>query len=187
MTVPELAVTTGILAVVTAVAVATASASPDLIQAAGAARYLAGRLHQVRAASLSRGVNVALVFRVDGADIRYAVAIDGNRNGVRSADVTTGTDRLIEAWERIDDHFSRMSLGLAPGITDPDSGQPLAGSPVRLGGSSVLAFSPDGGSTSGTVYLRSRAGVQYAVRVLGTTGRTRILRFDPWTRQWESP
>ena len=37
-------------------------------------------------------------------------------------------------------------------------------------------MSADGTATSGTLYVRGRR-VQYAVRVLGVTGRTRMLQY----------
>ena len=187
VTVAELVITLGVVAALASTALATASGARDVLAAAGAARYLAGRLHQVRAASVSRGVHVALVFRADGADFCYGVFADGNRNGVRTADIAAGTDRQVDPCERLGDHFAGVTFGIWPGVTDPDSAAPLSGSPLRLGGSTVLSYGPDGGSTSGTVYLRGPSGLQYAVRVLGTTGRSRILRFDARSQRWEAP
>ena len=60
----------------------------------------------------------------------------------------------------------------------------LTGSPLKLGGSSVLSFGPVGGATSGTVYLRGPGEQQYAVRLLGVTGRSRLLRFNFRERRW---
>ena len=56
--------------------------------------------------------------------------------------------------------------------------------PVRLGRSDTLTFSPFGTATSGTIFLRSRKGRQYAVRVLGASGRTRVLEYRHETRSW---
>jgi hypothetical protein len=45
--------------------------------------------------------------------------------------------------------------------------------------------SPDGTATSGTLYVQgSRA--QYAVRVLGATGRTRVLKYERGSGAWVS-
>ena len=54
---------------------------------------------------------------------------------------------------------------------------------IRVGSSRILTLGPDGTATSGTLYLHGRRG-QYAVRVLGATGRTRVLRFDTGTGRW---
>ncbi len=56
--------------------------------------------------------------------------------------------------------------------------------PVRLGSANTLTFSPLGTATSGTIFFRSRTGRQYAVRVLGATGRTRVLEFRHETKSW---
>jgi hypothetical protein len=36
------------------------------------------------------------------------------------------------------------------------------------------------------VYIRGRSKVQYVIRILGDTGRTRVLKFDPHARQWKA-
>jgi hypothetical protein len=48
----------------------------------------------------------------------------------------------------------------------------------------LMSFTPIGTATSRTLYLRGRDASQYAVRVLGATGRTRVLRYVTATRQW---
>ena len=156
----------------------------DSLHAAGAARHVAALVHATRAEALRRGVHVALVFQPSGLDFRFAMFADGNYDGVRSADMTAGIDRQVSAWVRIGDQFPRAAFGIVPGVPDPDSGSALAGSPLKLGGSSLLSFGPAGGATSGTVYLRGPAEQQYAVRLLGSTGRSRLLRFDFGERRW---
>jgi hypothetical protein len=156
----------------------------DSLHAAGAARHVAALVHAARAESLKRGVYVALVFQLSAPDLRFAMFADGNHDGVRSADMAAGIDRQVSAWVRIGDQFPRAAFGIAPGVTDPESGSTLTGSPLKLGGSSVLSFGPDGRSTSGTVYVRGPAAQQYAVRLLGSTGRCRLMRFDFRERKW---
>jgi hypothetical protein len=50
----------------------------------------------------------------------------------------------------------------------------------------MASCTPLGHCTPGTVYVRSARGEQFAVRVSGVTGRTRLLRFDPGTRTWRA-
>jgi hypothetical protein len=50
--------------------------------------------------------------------------------------------------------------------------------------SALLSFTPTGTASSRTLYVRGRDGSQYAVRVLGATGRTRVLRYAPAIRAW---
>jgi hypothetical protein len=156
----------------------------DLLHAAAAARHVATLVHATRAESLKRGTHVALVFQPSSPDFRFAMFADGNHDGVRSADMAAGIDRRVSSWVRIGDQFPRAVFGIASGVTDPESGTTLSGSPLKLGGSMVLSFAPDGGSTSGTIYLRGPAAQQYAIRLLGSTGRCRVLRFDFKSRSW---
>jgi hypothetical protein len=45
------------------------------------------------------------------------------------------------------------------------------------------AISPDGSCTGGTLYIRGVRS-QYAVRILGATGRARLFRYDWGSRTW---
>jgi len=56
--------------------------------------------------------------------------------------------------------------------------------PFRNGVAKLLALNADGTATPGTLYMRSTNRAQYAVRVLGSTGRIRVLRFDAALRRW---
>jgi hypothetical protein len=176
-----------VLLVAGAAAVPRLGAERDILRAAGAARHLAGRVQWTRAESVKRGTHVALQFLPDGSDYRYGVFADGNRNGVRAADISRGIDPQVAPWERLADHFAGVSFGIVPGVTDVESGGLVSGSPLRLGGSSLLSFGPSGGASSGTIYLRGRREQQFAVRVLGATGRSRLLRFDFTTKRWAAP
>jgi hypothetical protein len=65
-------------------------------------------------------------------------------------------------------------------VSDVD-GSPSSGADgLRIGASGILMLGPDGTATSVTLYARGRRG-QYAVRILGVTGRTRVLRFHAGT------
>jgi type II secretory pathway pseudopilin PulG len=182
-----------VLIVLTAMIVVGAMAAPTLggrrddLATAGAARHLATQLQHGRMDAIRRATHVAYRFQVVGAGIRYALFADGNGNGVRTVDIGHGVDAQVSAWESLSDHFAGVTFSIAPGVMDIDSGSPIAGDPVRVGGSGLLSFSPTGTATSGTLYLSGRTGQQYAVRVLGATGRIRILRFVRGENQWTSP
>jgi hypothetical protein len=78
-----------------------------------------------------------------------------------------------------------VEFGALPGLPPVDPGGTAPGSdPIRLGSGNIASFSSLGTSSSGTVYLRGRRDAQYAVRIFGETGKTRMLKFDPRTRQW---
>jgi hypothetical protein len=77
-----------------------------------------------------------------------------------------------------------VRFGLRAHVPDLDGIRASAdGDGVRIGTSRILSMGPDGTATAGTLYLRGRRG-QYAVRVLGATGRTRVLRYEAGTDTW---
>jgi hypothetical protein len=55
---------------------------------------------------------------------------------------------------------------------------------LRIGATPLLSLSPLGTATSGTLYIRGRDGTRMGVRILGATGRTRLLRYDPRSGAW---
>lgn len=160
-----------------AIAIPQLLVSVDRSRGMAATRYLASRMALARMQAVSRSAVVALQFREEPVGISFAVYTDGNRNGVRTQEIESGIDPRIEPPVRLTDLF--------PGVTFAVN-ELLSGSDVlRIGRTNLLSFSPAGTATPGTVYLRSRDGTQWAVRVLGATGRVRALRYDGRTRSWQ--
>jgi Tfp pilus assembly protein FimT len=141
-----------------------------------AARFFAARLGLARIQAVSRGTAIGLRFMEEPRGITYSVFQDGNANGIRSADILAGVDPQIEAPIALSDHFPGAAIGVTPTspVTDP----------LQIGPTNLLTFTPVGTATSGTIYISDRAGTQWAVRILGATGRTRVLRYDPSTQGW---
>jgi prepilin-type N-terminal cleavage/methylation domain-containing protein len=165
-------------------AIPLAHASVDRTRAAGAAHYMAGRMSIARFEAVRRSAYVGIQFlqRPDGYWFRTYV--DGNRNGVLMRDIASGIDLPITADERLDYHFTGIAFGIRPNVTGIDPGPFNTGDPIQIGGSTLLSFNPTGSSTSGTLFMHGIRGNQFAVRVLGTTGRTRILEFNFGTSTW---
>ena len=159
-----------------AVAIPQLLATVDRSRGLAAARYLASRMALARAQAVSRSATVALWFEGEGRAVSFGIIQDGNRNGVRAHDIQLQIDRLIEAPVVLSDLFPGVDIGLAPQTPVTDA--------LQLGGTSILSFTPSGTATSGSVYVRGRDGTQWAVRVLGATGRSRVLRYVPTTREW---
>ena len=158
----------------------------DNQRANGAVHHIAARLARARMDAVTRSASVALLFAPAGASYSYAVYVDGNRNGVLARDIQRGIDRLIAPAERLADQFSGVDFGALPGLPPVDPGGTAPGSdPIRLGSANMASFSSSGTSSSGTVYLRSRRDAQYAVRIFGETGKTRIMKYDARTRLWK--
>jgi hypothetical protein len=157
----------------------------DEMRTAVAARYVAGRIAAARLDAVKRASAIALRFEPVGGDYLFAAYEDGNGNGVRTADIRAGVDRPLGPLEMIGDKFPGVVFGLAPGVPDADGETSSSTDGVRIGTARLLTLGADGTATSGTLYVRGRRG-QYAVRVLGVTGRTRMLQYRAGERTWLS-
>jgi hypothetical protein len=175
----------GLGAVIAAIAIPTVHASRERDAARGAAQYLAKKMQILRLEALKRSTHVAI--RFDPTEVgRLGLYADGDGDGVRQSDIDAGIDPSLAPESRLSDLFREVAIRIARDVNDPDGGGTLvAGSdPVRLGATNFLSFGPLGGSTSGTVYLAAHTGPQLCIRLLGATGRIRVLWFDSVTREW---
>jgi hypothetical protein len=168
-----------------AMAVASTAAAIDEMRAGVAARYVAGRIAVIRIDAVRRGVPVALRFEADADGYTFTPYEDGNGNGVRTADINGGVDRALGSAERLASKFPGVRFELDAGLPDADGRTGTGTDGVRIGSARILTMGEDGTATSGTLYIRGRRG-QYAVRVLGVTGRTRVLQYCPGDRTWLS-
>lgn len=181
------------LMVVTVIVIIAGAAIPlgygevDRARAAAAARYVAGRMMTARFEAVRRSAFVAIRFAENADGYSLRTYVDGNGDGVLSRDIAGNLDRPLTNDERLDDHFPGVVFGIHPNVTSLDPGQALDQSdPVQIGSSTLLSFSPDGSSTSGTVFIRGRQTNQFAVRLLGITGRTRVLEFSFADSTWQT-
>ena len=153
------------MAVVTAVAVPVSLAGVNRARGWAGTRLVAARFVRARAQAVGRGAAVALRFDGDGERTTLRSFADANRNGVLTRDIDAGMDPPL------DDPVPLASL--FPGVAV-----------TAEGGVRLFSFSPDGTATTGSVYLESRDGSRFAVRVLGATARIRIERYvtarDAW-------
>jgi hypothetical protein len=182
----ELTFVAGLIATLTAVAVPQTLTAIDDFRSSGAARYVSSRLQRARMEAIMRSADVALKISQTSGGYAYAAYVDGNGNGVRTSDIKQGVDRLIAAAEHLPDNFTGVDFGALPNLPAVDSGgTPPGADPIRLGGSDLASFSPNGTSSSGSLYVLGRRNAQYVVRLYGQTGKTRVLRFDSRAKQWK--
>jgi type II secretory pathway pseudopilin PulG len=170
-------------ATLTAMAVPTTASAIDEARTAAAARYVSGRIMAIRMDALRRSANVGLRFEPSGDDYLFAPFSDGNGDGVRTADIRAGVDPQLQPYERLGDRFPGVRFVLGEGVRDVDGATSAVTDGVRIGTARILTMSPDGTATSGTLYVRGRRG-QFAVRILGITGRTRVLEYRVGDRRW---
>lgn len=188
-TLVELLVAIALILVISAVAVPRLTEAADAGRARAAAYYMSSRFSLARTMAAHRSANVAFRFEPEPGGIRVRAFADANGNGVRSAEIRSGIDITVLPDERLDERFPGIRFGFVPGARLIDGTATSPGDdPIRFGPTDMLTFSPSGTATSGTVYIRGRSDhLQFAVVVLGATGRTRITRFDAGTRRWMDP
>lgn len=174
-----------VAAILGGIAVPRLLATLDDFNTQGAVRYISSRLQRIRIEAIVRSANVAMRFTSDGSTLGYAVYQDGNGNGVLASDIQDGVDREIQGMEHLPDNFSGVDFGTVANLPAVDgSSTPPGSDPVRLGLSDMVSFTALGTSTSGSLYIRGRRYTQYAIRILGETGKTRLLKFDAHGRRW---
>ena len=141
----------------------------------GAGRSFTAEFHKARSMAIKQGVMTAIRFERAGDQAFYSVYADGNHNGVRSRDITSGIDPRVAGPFPLHGGSARVRVGINPGVREipPDSGW-LTGDPIRFGSSDILSFSPLGTATPGTFYLAGE-GIQAAVRVSPGSARVRLL------------
>ena len=183
-TILELLFAVAIAGTLAAIAVPHSLRALDDFRTRAAARYVAQRLSAARFDAIKRSATHGLRFEPAGLDYRMSMVVDGNGNGLRSADIQRGVDRTLTEPEALDRHFTGVTFGIAEGVPDVDGAPTASADGVRIGSSKLLALNADGTATPGTLYVRTTSRAQYAVRVLGSTGRVRVLRFDAVLRRW---
>jgi type II secretory pathway pseudopilin PulG len=156
----------------------------DAHRAAQGAAGLAAWLRASRHHAVFTGAATGVSFDLAGRSWTIRRCEDANANGLRRAEIASGVDRCLGAPQRVEDIWPGTVVAVNPVIPGPD-GSPPATEPVNFGPAALASFNPGGTGTSGTVFLQSGDGLQFAVRVAGATGRVRVLRFDARTGQWK--
>jgi hypothetical protein len=177
--------TAGLVAVLSGIAIPLWHATRQHNEARAGIRYVAARLQHARVEAIKRNVTVAL--RIDQNTLdRVALYADGDGDGVLQTDIDRGIDLPIAPEERWSDRLGTFALRINQNVEEPDTGTALAAgsNPLRIGNTALVSFSPLGSTTSGTLYFAAPIGAQRAMRLLGATGRLRVLRFDAAGRQW---
>jgi prepilin-type N-terminal cleavage/methylation domain-containing protein len=185
LTLMELMFVLSVVAVLAGMSLPIGNAALDDLHTAAAARYVAGLVLSDRMDALKRARSVGLRFEASEGDYAFGPFLDGNGNGIRAADIRSGVDAPLGAEQRLSDRFPGVRFGLQPGAPDADGVRGQSTDGVRIGSARILVTGPDGTATSGTLYLQGRRA-QYAVRILGATARTRVLKFESGAGTWTS-
>ena len=183
-----------LVAVLAMLAAATAVAAPGAMRLraalsvrSGAAQTSAAFL-QARAYAIARGRHVGIKFRKNGDRYEWALYVDGNGNGIRTADIQSGVDRplgIAFPWDRNDVMPGILKGSRVPDPADPGQALDRLDDPIRFNSSDICSFSPMGESTPGSVYLWDGHDRMAVVRVFGRTAKVRALYYGRGDREWK--
>lgn len=182
----DILVASALCLTMTAIAVPVIGGSLDRERTIIGAQYLAGQLQRARLESLKQARSVAVRLEIVDERARLQLFADGNGNGVLQRDIDRAIDPPLTPPEYLDHRSRDVSLRINQRVVDVSGAGQLdpGDDPLRIGNTALLAFSPLGGATSGTLYVAAQRGPQMAIRVFGGTGRVRVLMFDAQARQW---
>lgn len=174
-----------LLAATTLGLVLTATTVPSM---RGAQQVLAVRSVAARVAADFREASVvartrqrSVGWQVASAPLSVRVVEDGDGDGLRRDDVEAGTDPVLFDWVPLGAGAPPVVARVGCSCPAVDGAGTLAPGDrgMRFGSSSFVSFSAEGTASAGTLYLSSLGGPTVAVRVLGTTGRVRVLEYEP--------
>ena len=176
---------TELLTVIAIIGMFSAIAMPrwSTLQRHAAVRAAAEELQSVFRGARMRAIttdrNCGVRFTKIGGVWMYALYDDTNGNGIKTAEITSGVDRMIAPPKRVLNTVRYVNIAVpSKKIIDPD-GDPLkpTASPVQFGTSSICSFSPLGAATSGSIYLTDSTNEIWCARVYGVSAKVRLLRF----------
>jgi hypothetical protein len=182
----DVLVVLAIIATVTGISVPSAGTFVDAGRARQAAAFVASRFRLARIEALNNAANVGVVFDLVDGHWSIRICRDGNRNGLRRADIGTGVDPCVDGPHRFSALFPGVEIAVDPALRGP-AGEPPSPDPVRFGTSDMASFSPNGSCTAGSLFLRTPRSQQYVVRMAGVNGRLRVFKYDLGARLWRQP
>lgn len=185
----ELLAALAIAAMAVAVALPAAAHLRDAGRAAAGARMMATTFSEQRWKGVAARRTRGLQFRQGPSGWTWREVEDGNGNGLRTAEIERGVDRVVAPDTALEAKVEHATLGFPPGGPFPEAppGTEMLSQgddPVRFGRSGLVSFGALGGATSGTLYVTDGRRALYAVVLFGATTRIRVWRFVPEERRW---
>lgn len=183
----EIAAVLAILGLVFAMSVPALSEILAQESLGAASREVAGILSAARARAVFQGADVGVKWVANAGDLVLTVFQDGNGNGVTTADIRKGVDKLVAGPYWLGNRFPGVTFSFVPGMNGKDPGDAPIGSledPIRFGRSNICSFSPVGHASPGTVYLSNRRSRQAAVRVSPSNAKVQIWTWHGKKLKW---
>ena len=154
-----------------------------------AAHELVGALQEARSLAQRHSAYVGVRFYPEAGRVWYACYRDGDGDGVRNADIAAGVDRQVGPARMMAHLGGHLGFGFPPGRAPRDPGDPRhrlgrLTDPIRFNDSELASFSPLGASTPGSLYVTDGRRELAVVRVLGLTGKVKVMRWDAAADAW---
>ena len=190
-TLVELLVVCALLALLATMSISPLHRAVSSLRLRQAASELVGALRLAQSFAIRHSANVAVRFGVEpNGGVTFSLYRDGNGNGVLNADIRAGADPKIDGPRRLGGLGFGLRFGFPPGIAPTDPGDPShrldrLDDPVRFNDSDLASFDPLGGATPGSLYLTDGYQGLAAIRVLGRSGRVRVLTYKAATGTWK--
>lgn len=136
----------------------------------------------IRQMAITRNRYVGVKFTFENGTLYYGVFMDGDADGIRTADIRRGIDPMVKPFTPMQFSHGRIRPGILneeiPDISEkkkihnPDD-------PVKFGRGNICSFSPLGASSPGTLYLTDGYDLQAAIRVFHLSALPRVMIYTP--------
>lgn len=135
-----------------------------------AARLVLLRARRLCAAAVASGRAHAMAFDVTAEGMSWLEVVDGDADGVRRSDLSSGTDPPLGPRRWLSRVHPGVTAGRPAGVGPLPGGSEGRGG-LALGRGRMASCAPDGASSTGTIYLKNAVGDAAAVRWYGATAR----------------
>jgi prepilin-type N-terminal cleavage/methylation domain-containing protein len=177
----ELIVVLFLVSVLAMAATANLSATQRRLDFDEFAREIVASLQTCRWKAMNERCYTGIFIQQSNGIFQFSFYRDANKNGIRTIEIQSGTDpaflRPLNIYRALGDMEPAVLNGNVPEIP-PKNGVLDPTDPVKFGKSNIISFSPDGQSSSGTLYLSCHSQSRmYAIVLYGATAKLTLWKF----------
>ena len=181
----EVVTTLALAGIVTAMSASSLTSLLHRRELRAAAAHVRGLLAVTNVTAQVRGRYRAIRFTQADGTWAYSIYEDGNDNGVSIDEVARGIDVRIAGPIPLIPPGVHASVDFPePRPPDPDTRDPIAGSPVQFGSSAMCSFSPSGTCTPGTLFLTDGDKLAAMVRCSGSGSNLTVAFYGMTRAAW---